>query len=77
MARVTVNTYARLREFTGGCPTTTVELAPGTTVRELLAELQIPESLARMVFVGHRAASLDQKLQDGEQVDLFSAIGGG
>ncbi len=77
MPQVTVNTFAKLREFTGGRPTVAVEIAPGTTVRQLLTELQIPEHLARMVFVGHRAATLDQTLQGGEQIDLFSAIGGG
>ncbi len=77
MPHVTVNTYASLRKFTGGQPSVQCPIEVGTTVKKLLQDLQIPIEEAKIVFVNHRADSLDRTLQGGEQIDLFSAIGGG
>ena len=77
MPHVTVNTYANLREFTGGNPSVRWEIVSGTTVRQLLEQMEIPPEQAKIVFIDHHAASLEQPLQGEERLDLFSAIGGG
>jgi sulfur carrier protein ThiS len=54
-----------------------VQVAKGTTVRELLTQLGVPHKKVHIVFADHHAVSQDHALQGGEQLDLFSAIGGG
>lgn len=77
MPLVTVNTYANLRKFTDGQPSVQCQIEAGISLRKLLQKLEIPFEEAKIVFVNHRAGSLDRTLQGGEQIDLFSAIGGG
>ena len=77
MPQVTVNTYALLREYTDGRPSVVVQIAQGTTVRELLTQLGVPHQQVQILFVDHRAVTQDHVLQGDEQLDLFSAIGGG
>ncbi|MFV1968268.1 MAG: MoaD/ThiS family protein [Pirellulaceae bacterium] len=77
MAQVKVNVYATLRSYVGGAPSVETDIQPGQTVRQLLEQLNIPPDQTRILFVNHRAATLDQPLHDGERVALFPAIGGG
>jgi sulfur carrier protein ThiS len=39
--------------------------------------LGIPVERTRILFLDHRPAALDDRLQGGERLDVFSAIGGG
>lgn len=77
MARIKVHLYANLRTYVGGQAAVDLEIAAGSTIRQVLQQLQIPEDQTRIVFVNHRAARLDDPLQEGQRLDLFSAIGGG
>jgi molybdopterin converting factor small subunit len=77
MARVRVNLYATLRSFVGGSPSVEVNVEPGQTVEQMLQQLGVPAEKTRILFVNHRAASLCQPLEDGDQVGVFPAIGGG
>jgi sulfur carrier protein ThiS len=52
-------------------------IAPGTTVRDLMADLGIPEAEARLVFVNSVKAGADARLQDGDRVGIFPPVGGG
>jgi sulfur carrier protein ThiS len=77
MAQITVNTYADLRQFTGGAASVGVEIESGRTVEQVLQQMAIPQERTKIIFVNGRAAELASRLQGGERVDLFSAIGGG
>jgi len=77
MTRITVNLYANLREYAGGAGSMEVDVEPGETIGHLLGRLKIPAAQTHIVFVNHRHAALEDALQGGERVDLFSAIGGG
>jgi molybdopterin converting factor small subunit len=77
MARISVNTYANLREFTDGAPSVELDIQPDKTVADVLTRLGIPHERTKIIFVNNRSAGLDRSLQDGDRVDLFSAIGGG
>jgi molybdopterin converting factor small subunit len=77
MARIKVNLYATLRGYVGGAPSVEVDVEPGQTVAETLAQLGVPADQTRILFVNNRAAPLAQPLDDGDRVGVFPAIGGG
>ena len=49
----------------------------GTTVRRLLADIQIPAEKVRLVFINNVKRDLDSILRGGERVGIFPPIGGG
>ena len=77
MARVKVNLYATLRRYVDGRPSVDLDIRPGQTVEEVLGQLGVPCDQTRIIFVNHRAAELTQPLQNGDQLGVFPAIGGG
>ena len=77
MPTIQVNLYASLRRYGGGSPTVEVDVAPGTTVGQVLDELRIPFGETRILFVDHRAAAPEHTLSGGEKVAVFPSIGGG
>ena len=52
-------------------------IAPGTTVRDLVALLKIPPQNVKLVFVDGKQQSLDFPLTGDERVGLFPPVGGG
>jgi sulfur-carrier protein len=54
-----------------------LDVSPGTTVDQVLAQLGIPATETRILFVDHRAATVAKVLSGGEQLGVFPAIGGG
>ncbi len=52
-------------------------ITPGTTIGQLLRELEIPAASVKLVFVDGRRADLETPLQGGERVGLFPPVGGG
>ena len=77
MPKVQVNLYAMLRKYSRGEPSVEVVIEPGQTVRQVLGQLGVPQDEVRIIFVDNRAAGPESKLQGGEQLGIFSAIGGG
>ena len=77
MAQVQVNLYASFRAYIGGKASIEVEIEPGQTVGDVLAQLGVPQEKTRIIFVDNRAAELSRVLQGGEQLGVFPAIGGG
>ena len=77
MSEVQVNLYAVLRKHLDGAPSIRLTIDPGETIGQVLGRLGIPEDQARIVFVNNRHAGFSRPLQDGEQLDVFSGIGGG
>jgi sulfur carrier protein ThiS len=52
-------------------------LAPGETIRSLLAKLGIPEDEVALLFINSARAYLDSEVKDGDRVGIFPAVGGG
>lgn len=57
--------------------TNEVILLPGTTVKEMILRLGIEEELIALIIVNKRQSDLDQVLQSGDLVELFSPLAGG
>ena len=74
-----VTTFANLRQFSG---TKTgeledIEFREGSTVRQLIAWMGIPETEVMLFIVNGRSVLIDHELQDGDRVSLFPPIAGG
>jgi molybdopterin converting factor small subunit len=72
--------YAMLRQYSGGVPAGSpidVELSEGASLRDLISTLGIPAEETRITFVNGIIEELDRKLQEGDEVGMFPAIGGG
>ena len=54
-----------------------VEIAAGSTLADLGAHLQLPRVQVKVIFVNGIAAPLDYVIQPGDEIGIFSPIGGG
>jgi len=52
-------------------------IEPGLRVRDLLAQLGIPEHEVNLVFIDGGLANLDTTINGGERVVLYPPLGGG
>jgi sulfur carrier protein ThiS len=77
MKKIVVKLYASLRRYSDGAGSVEMEIQPGETIEQILKRRGVPVEQARVIFVNGRAAGLADSLQGDEQVELFSAIGGG
>lgn len=74
--RVKVDLFADMREFSDR-PSFEAEIQTGSTVKDLLSQLSIPEEFSVLVVVNEVMVSPDHKLCDGDSVGLFPPMGGG
>jgi molybdopterin converting factor small subunit len=54
-----------------------VDLPDGTTVGELVKQLELPADQVKVVFVNHRIRQDETKLENGDRVGIFPPVGGG
>jgi sulfur carrier protein ThiS len=54
-----------------------MELAPGSTLADLVAQLQLPRDQVKVMFVNGIARAPDTPIQPGDEIGIFSPIGGG
>jgi len=54
-----------------------VELPNGSSLSDLMNQLNLPEREAKVIFVNGRMRPLDYQLQDNDDVGIFPPIGGG
>ena len=54
-----------------------VEVEQGTVLRDLIAQLNIPEKDIKIAMVNGVRVGLDKELDGSERVGLFPAVGGG
>ena len=73
--KITIKLFATFR--VGRFASTVQECRPGTTVGEIIGELNIPEKELGMVLVNSRHVELDQQLNDGDSLSIFPLVGGG
>ena len=57
--------------------TTSVDVLPGSSVKDVLAPFGIPLDGSSVISVNGLAVPLDTTVSEGDQVAAFSAIGGG
>lgn len=80
MIHVEVRVYATLRKYLadgGRTESYPLELAPGTTVADLIAHLGIPGPEVKVVFINYRAVPQEHVLADGDRVGIFPLVAGG
>ena len=49
----------------------------GTSIRNLLEQLNIPQEKAKLIFIDGIKANLSSTLDGGERVGIFPPVGGG
>ena len=68
--------FATLQQFNPD-NTTAFPITPGTTVRDVLATINVPVEKAKLIFVDGLKKDLDEVLNGGERVGIFPPVGGG
>lgn len=53
-----------------------LEVAEGSKVGSLISQLNLPENDIKIIFVNGKQVDSDTKLNEGDQVGLFPAVGG-
>ncbi len=80
MPHVEARVYATLRQFLPPGVTgdqVSLDVAPGSTVASLVAQLGIPAAEVKVVFVNHRAVPADRLLEEADRVGIFPLVAGG
>jgi molybdopterin converting factor small subunit len=54
-----------------------VKLPDGATVEQLVKHLRLPAAEIKVIFVNSVTQQKDHVLDDGDQVGIFPAVGGG
>jgi len=54
-----------------------LEISEGSTIRDVLASLDVPEDAPRILFLNGRHAKADQPLENGDRLAVFPPIAGG
>ena len=77
--KVQVKLFATLRKYApeDSVHKSGLELAQGTTIRQVLEQLAVPEPEVAFVFVNSRRQKLDEPLADGDELGIFPPIAGG
>ena len=74
--RISVKCYATLRSYQPDS-SQLFPLSDGSTLADLLKQLDLPSDEVKVAFVNGKHAALDRCLEDGDHVALFPAVGGG
>ena len=75
-SQIQIKLFAGLQSFSPSAADH-FEIEPGTTIRDLLAQIEIPIDKARLIFIDGIKADLDTQLNGGERVGIFPPVGGG
>ena len=77
--KINVKLFATLRKYApaGSSAKQDVTLADGTTIRQLLQQLALPEPEVAFVFVNSKRQKLDEPLSHGDELGIFPPIAGG
>lgn len=73
---INLKLFTTLRRFLPPAPDQ-YPVAAGTAIRELIAELGLPQEEAKLIFIDGIKGTLDSVLQGGERVGIFPPVGGG
>jgi sulfur carrier protein ThiS len=78
--KVTVRLFGTLsQKFPGYRPSqgVEIEIPDGSTVKELLAHLEISEERGAAVIANGKVLNVDVKVEAGSSLDIFQSISGG
>jgi len=73
---ITIKLFATLRPY-APADGDRYAVAPGTTVADLVRDLNIPPQDAKLIFINSIRRELDTPLQDGDRLGIFPPVGGG
>ena len=73
--KITVKLFATFRA--GRFDIETRQYPDGTTVEQIIDELQLPREKLGIVMVNSRHVDLDREMRDGETLAIFPLVGGG
>ena len=76
MAHVALKLFATLSRFTPDSGDR-YPIATGTTLKQLLEKLGIPEDDVRLIFINGIKGNLTSTLTDGDRLGIFPPVGGG
>jgi len=78
--KINLNLYASLAEYlpdkARGNPNV-LELPAGTTIKQLIEQLQIPLDTPRIIFLNGVHAPLEALINDGDRLGMFPPLAGG
>jgi molybdopterin converting factor small subunit len=78
--KINLNLYASLTEYlpdkARGNPNV-LELPAGTTIKQLIEQLQIPLDTPRIIFLNGVHAPLEALINDGDRLGMFPPLAGG
>ncbi len=79
--KIELNLYASLARYLprdAGAPGNRIrEVSEGTTILELLHDLQVPMDKVKLIFVNGLHARSDEILREGDRVGVFPPVAGG
>ena len=75
--QVTVQAFAFLKKHLPDGGKATLEVAPGTTIGELITLLELPAGQVHVVFRNHRQAEREDVVEAGDRVAFFPPVAGG
>ena len=74
--KIHVKLFAILRKYASPA-NQDLDLAEGTTIRQVLQQLGVPEPEVAFVFVNSKRQKLDEPLSHGDELGVFPPIAGG
>ncbi len=73
---ITIKLFATLKKYLPASAEH-YSINPGVSVGELLGELQIPASQAKLIFINGKKGDSDTILNGGDRIGIFPPVGGG
>jgi len=74
---ITIVAYSELKEFLGNSDTINLEVAPGTTLGEIVCKLGLPRERIMSIVCNQKLESLDSAVKDGCVYQVLPLIGSG
>ena len=74
---ITFKLTGSLADVMGRDPSGRITLTEGSLLRDLIAELKIPDMHAKLIFINGKQVGLDSPLKENDNVVLLPLIGGG
>ena len=54
-----------------------IKVEEGSTIENLIQSLQLPEKEARVILINGKSKKTSDVITDGDQINIFTPIGGG
>lgn len=74
--KIQLKLYATLRKYMPG-DDDEINIEPGSSVSDILKQIGIPATEAKLVFINGKRGAVDTVLEGGERLGIFPPVGGG